>query len=77
MPASTTLHMTVELHTNRLLLRPLQLSDAEQTQRLFPQGEILNFLNSKVPCPYPVDRVLPRRLSQRDRTIVYEDVTTS
>jgi ribosomal-protein-alanine N-acetyltransferase len=57
MAASTTLHMTVELHTKRLLLRPLQLSDAEQTQRLFPQWEIVKFLNSKVPWPYPADRV--------------------
>ena len=49
--------MTVELHTKRLLLRPLQLSDAEQTQRLFPQWDIVKFLNSKVPWPYPTDRV--------------------
>lgn len=58
MPASTILHMTAELHTKRLLLRPLQLSDAEQTQRLFPHWEIVKFLNSKVPWPYPADRVL-------------------
>jgi ribosomal-protein-alanine N-acetyltransferase len=55
--AGKTLHMTVELHTKRLLLRPLQLSDAEQTQRLFPQWEIVKFLNSRVPWPYPADRV--------------------
>ena len=51
-------YMTVELATKRLLLRPLQLSDAEQTQRLFPQWDIVKFLNSKVPWPYPADRVL-------------------
>ena len=50
--------MTTELHTRRLLLRPLQLSDAEQTQRLFPHWDIVKFLNSKVPWPYPADRVL-------------------
>jgi ribosomal-protein-alanine N-acetyltransferase len=51
-------YMTAELHTKRLLLRPLQLSDAEQTQRLFPQWDIVKFLNSKVPWPYPANRVL-------------------
>src|SRR5215469_4609211 len=50
--------MTPELQTKRLFLRPLQLSDAEQTQRLFPQWDIVKFLNSRVPWPYPSDRVL-------------------
>jgi ribosomal-protein-alanine N-acetyltransferase len=50
--------MTAELRTKRLSLRPLQLADAERTQRLFPQWEIVRFLNSKVPWPYPADRVL-------------------
>jgi [ribosomal protein S5]-alanine N-acetyltransferase len=50
--------MAVELHTKRLLLRPLQLSDAEPTRRLFPLWDIVKFLNSKVPWPYPPDRVL-------------------
>jgi ribosomal-protein-alanine N-acetyltransferase len=58
MLAFTILHMSVELHTKRLLLRPLQLADAEQAQRLFPQWEIVKFLNSKVPWAYPADRVL-------------------
>ena len=49
--------MTAELRTKRLLLRPLQLSDAEQTQRLFPQWDIVKYLNSRVPWPYPADRV--------------------
>jgi ribosomal-protein-alanine N-acetyltransferase len=43
MLAFTILHMIVEFHTKRLLLRPLQLSDAEHTQRLFPQWEIVKF----------------------------------
>jgi RimJ/RimL family protein N-acetyltransferase len=48
----------VELHTPRLLLRPLQLSDAEQTQRLFPHWEIVKLLNAIVPWPYPADGAL-------------------
>lgn len=48
----------VELHTDRLVLRPLQLSDAPQTQRLFPHWEIVKFLNAVVPWPYPADGAL-------------------
>jgi len=47
--------MTTELETSRLLLRPLQLCDAEQVQRLFPRWEIVRYLNSRVPWPYPPD----------------------
>jgi [ribosomal protein S5]-alanine N-acetyltransferase len=43
------------LQTDRLLLRPLQLADAEQTQRLFPQWEMVKFLATSVPWPYPAD----------------------
>jgi [ribosomal protein S5]-alanine N-acetyltransferase len=50
--------MIATLHTDRLLLRPLQLADAEQTQRLFPHWEVVQFLNSKVPWPYPADGAL-------------------
>lgn len=49
--------MTPELETSRLLLRPLQLSDAEQVQLLFPQWEIVRYLNRSVPWPYPADGV--------------------
>ncbi len=45
--------MGVELETARLLLRPLQLDDAETTQRLFPHWEIVRYLASSVPWPYP------------------------
>jgi RimJ/RimL family protein N-acetyltransferase len=45
--------MIVELETKRLLLRPLQLADAEETERLFPQWEIVKFLNAGVPWPWP------------------------
>jgi ribosomal-protein-alanine N-acetyltransferase len=49
--------MTAELQSDRLLLRPLQLADAEQIQRLFPQWEIVKFLNAKIPWPFPADGV--------------------
>lgn len=48
--------MTVPcLETPRLLLRPLELADAEQTQQLFPQWDIVKHLNAVVPWPYPPD----------------------
>ena len=45
--------MTPTLHTRRLLLRPLELADAEQVQRLFPKWEIVQYLANRVPWPYP------------------------
>jgi ribosomal-protein-alanine N-acetyltransferase len=48
--------MSPELHTKRLLLRPLQLADAEQTQRLFPQWDVVKYLNAAVLWPYPADQ---------------------
>ncbi len=47
--------MIPELQTRRLFLRPLELADAEQTQRLFPHWEIVRYLSSVVPWPYPPD----------------------
>jgi [ribosomal protein S5]-alanine N-acetyltransferase len=47
--------MTPLLHTPRLLLRPLELSDADQVQALFGNWEIVKNLNSRVPWPYPSD----------------------
>ncbi len=44
-----------ELVTDRLILRQLQLEDAEQTQQLFPQWEVVKFLTAAVPWPYPED----------------------
>jgi [ribosomal protein S5]-alanine N-acetyltransferase len=44
-----------ELQTARLVLRPLQLSDAPQLQLTFPQWEVVRYLNHKVPWPYPPD----------------------
>lgn len=53
--------MTVEtpsLTTPRLLLRPLELLDADAAQCLFPHWKIVRFLASSVPWPYPSDGVL-------------------
>jgi RimJ/RimL family protein N-acetyltransferase len=46
------------LETPRLLLRPLELADAEQVQRIFPEWEIVRFLAATVPWPFPSDGVL-------------------
>jgi len=43
------------LETPRLYLRPLELEGAAQTQLLFPHWEVVRFLNSRVPWPYPPD----------------------
>lgn len=50
--------MISALETPRLILRPLELADAEQTQRLFPQWEIVRHLAAIVPWPYPADGAL-------------------
>ena len=55
--------MTPTLETERLLLKPLQLEDAEQVQRIFPQWAIVQHLNARVPWPYRPDGV--RRLLAR------------
>jgi [ribosomal protein S5]-alanine N-acetyltransferase len=47
--------MMPTLETPRLLLRPLELADAEQTQVLFPHWEIVRYLDKIVPWPYPPD----------------------
>jgi hypothetical protein len=50
--------MIPELETERMWLRPVRLEDAEQTQKLFPQWEILKSLGAVVPWPYPPDGAL-------------------
>ena len=50
--------MTAELQTERLILRPLALTDAPQVQKIFPRWEIVKFLNSRIPWPFPADGVL-------------------
>ncbi|HKV91154.1 MAG TPA: GNAT family N-acetyltransferase [Candidatus Angelobacter sp.] len=47
--------MTPILETPRLVLRPLELADAEQAQLLFPQWEIVRYLTNAIPWPYPPD----------------------
>lgn len=44
--------------TRRLLLTPLQLTDAADIQQLFPHWEVVRFLDSRVPWPYPFDGAL-------------------
>ncbi len=46
---------TPQLETPRLLLRPLELADADQAQQLFPHWEVVKHLNDKIPWPYPPD----------------------
>jgi RimJ/RimL family protein N-acetyltransferase len=41
-----------------MLLRPVELSDAAQTQILFPHWEIVKYLNHRVPWPFPPDGAL-------------------
>ena len=48
--------MTIpSLETPRVLLRPLELADADQTQGLFPHWDVVKHLNSRIPWPYPPD----------------------
>lgn len=44
--------------TRRLVLRPLELADAEQIQQVFPHWEIVRFFLNRVPWPYPPDGAL-------------------
>jgi ribosomal-protein-alanine N-acetyltransferase len=50
--------MTPTLETRRLMLPPLELADAGRAQVLFPQWEIVRYLASRVPWPYPPDGAL-------------------
>ena len=44
-----------ELVTERLVLRPLRVQDAVQTQPLFARWEIVQYLNGVIPWPFPPD----------------------
>jgi [ribosomal protein S5]-alanine N-acetyltransferase len=46
------------LTTSRLILRPLEITDASAVQALFPRWEIVQFLSNRVPWPYPADGAL-------------------
>ncbi len=50
--------MIPTLHTARLVLRPISLDDAHQVQAIFPQWEIVRYLASHVPWPFPPDGVV-------------------
>ncbi len=54
------------LETPRLILRPLELADADQAQKLFPHWEIVKFLAHVIPWPYPEDGV---RTYYRDQAL--------
>lgn len=47
--------MIPTLQTPRMILRPLELADAEQVQALFPKWEVVRYLRAHVPWPYPPD----------------------
>lgn len=44
--------------TRRLILTPLELTDATAIQQLFPHWEVVRYLDSRVPWPYPDDGAL-------------------
>jgi ribosomal-protein-alanine N-acetyltransferase len=48
---------TPALETSRLNLEPLKFEDADQVQHLFPQWEVVQYLNTVVPWPFPPDGV--------------------
>lgn len=50
--------MTPPLETRRLLLRPIELADVPQIQIVFPRLEIVRYLTTRVPWPYPPDGAL-------------------
>jgi [ribosomal protein S5]-alanine N-acetyltransferase len=50
--------VTPEVETQRLVLKPLELADHGQVQLLFPRWEILRYMDSRVPWPYPADGAL-------------------
>ncbi len=50
--------MIVQGRTERLILRPLEVADAEQIQVVFPHWEIVRYLMNRVPWPYPPDGAL-------------------
>ena len=48
-------HDIPSIETPRLLLRALEQADLPQIQAIFPQWEIVKYLNAKVPWPYPAN----------------------
>jgi RimJ/RimL family protein N-acetyltransferase len=54
-PEHLRIPITPVLETERLILRPLAMSDVAAIQRRFPQWEIVRYLHAEVPWPYPAD----------------------
>ncbi len=50
--------MASTLATKRLLLEPLAIEDAPRIQAIFPHWEVVRYLASGVPWPYPPDSAL-------------------
>ena len=46
------------LDTPRLWLRPIAVDDADQIQAVFPQWDVVRFLSTVIPWPYPADGAL-------------------
>ncbi|MDB5534925.1 MAG: hypothetical protein JWO28_3240 [Hyphomicrobiales bacterium] len=46
------------LQTDRLILRPIELADSAAVQRYFARWEIVRYLSTAVPWPYPADGAL-------------------
>lgn len=49
---------TPTLYTERLILRPLELADAQAVQQQFAHWQVVRYLNAAVPWPYPEDGAL-------------------
>ena len=47
--------MIPNLETERLILKPLCREDIDAIQQVFPQWEIVRWLDARVPWPYPED----------------------
>jgi ribosomal-protein-alanine N-acetyltransferase len=47
--------MIAALETDRLVLYPLQLADAQQTQLLMPRWEMVKHMGAQIPWPFPDD----------------------
>lgn len=48
-------HEIPTLETHRLSLRAMEAEDIPQVQAIFPQWEIVKYLNGRVPWPYPAN----------------------
>lgn len=65
---------TPTLETERLLLRPIEATDAPAIQRQFPDLELVKYLHAGVPWPYPEDGAatyVAKCLDQRTRGVKF------